>query len=75
MAEPKNVTGSGAVPWPMVIVTVLVMVGASALALLLIPQLSMPAAVRGGSIAIGAFLLTQIGWRVYARYKQRGNRG
>jgi hypothetical protein len=62
-------------PWPMLIVCVLAMIGAIAVALLLIPQLSTRAAYSGGSIAIGSFLATQLGTRIVARYRQRRGRG
>jgi hypothetical protein len=58
--------------WKMMLLVVLVMIGSIGLALLLIPPLSLNAAIRGGSIAIGMFLAQQIGLRWYARRKRRG---
>jgi hypothetical protein len=55
----------------MLIVSVLAMAGAIGLALLLIPQLSVRAAVRGGTIAIGMFLATLLIPRAIRRFRQR----
>jgi hypothetical protein len=61
--------------WPMLIVImVLAMAGAVALALLLIPQLSVRAAVSGGSIAIGLTLATLLIPKAYRRFQQRSGR-
>jgi membrane protein implicated in regulation of membrane protease activity len=61
--------------WPMLIVImVLAMVGAMALALLLIPQLSVRAAVQGGTIAIGSTLATLLIPKAYRRFRQRSGR-
>jgi hypothetical protein len=60
--------------WPMLIVCVLAMVGTIALAQLLIPQLSVRAAVQGGTIAIGAFLATRLIPLASRRFRQRSGR-
>jgi hypothetical protein len=61
--------------WPMLIVLmVLGMVGAIALALLLIPQLSVRAAVRGGTITIALTLATMLIPKAYRRFQQRSGR-
>ena len=60
--------------WRHIVVYLIAMVVATGLALSLIPQLSLNAAIRGGTIAIGAFLFTQLGLRLYVRYKQRNRR-
>ena len=61
--------------WPMlVVIMVLGMVGAIALALLLIPQLSVRAAVSGGTIAIGLTLATILIPKAYRRFQQRSGR-
>lgn len=61
-------------PLPLLVVAVLAMVGSTGLALLLIPQLSMEAAIRGGTTAIAVFLFTQIGARLMYRQRRRGGR-
>jgi hypothetical protein len=61
--------------WPMLIVImVLGMAGAMALALLLIPQLSVNAAVKGGTIAVGLTLATLLIPRASRRFRQRSGR-
>jgi flagellar basal body-associated protein FliL len=61
--------------WPMLIVIqVLAMAGAVGLALLLIPQLSVSAAVRGGAIAVGVVLATLLIPRASRRFRQRSGR-
>ena len=60
--------------WPVLVVCVLAMAGAIALAQLLIPQLSVAAAVRGGTIAIGVFLATRLIPLAVRRFRQRRNR-
>jgi hypothetical protein len=74
MSEANKPRASGILPWPMLIVTVLVMVGATGVGLLLIPQLSLNAAIRGAMTAISVFLFMQLGLRLYVRSKQRGER-
>jgi hypothetical protein len=73
MSEPKRPLPSGALPWQLLIVCVLAMVGAIALAMLLIPQLSLNAAIRGGITTISIFLFMQLGLRVNAWYRRRRN--
>jgi hypothetical protein len=75
MADERNSRVAGIMPWPMVMVSVLAMVGAIVVALALIPQLSTRAAYRGGTIAIGTFLGIQIAWRLHARFRGRSGRG
>lgn len=62
---------SGVMSWKMMLISVLAMIGAIALAMLLIPQLSLNAARRGGTLAISIFLAQQIGLRLYARRKRQ----
>jgi hypothetical protein len=50
--------------WRSMVVCILAMIGAIALALVLIEPLSLPAAIRGGAIAIGVFLATQLSARL-----------
>ena len=61
--------------WPIwIVIMVLGMAGAMALALLLIPQLSVSAAVRGGTIAVGFYLATLLIPRASRRFRQRSGR-
>ena len=61
--------------WPMMIVIMVVgMVGAMALALLLIPQLSVRAAVRGGTIAFFSTLVTLLLPKASRHFRQRSGR-
>ena len=57
--------------WKAMAFTVLVMIGAIVLGLLLIPQLSVRAAIRGGVISIGMFLAVRLGQRfVFSRRRR-----
>ena len=71
MSEPTKSRPSAIIPWPQIVVAVLAMIGASALALLLIPQLSLNAARRGATITIVMFLSTQIALRLYMWFNRR----
>jgi hypothetical protein len=57
--------------WKMIVISILAMIGAIALALLLIPPLSLNAAIRGGTITISMFLAQQIGFRLARKKKPR----
>ena len=61
MAEGKQTATRGAFGWRVMVIGVVSMIAAAGLALLLIPQLSMRAAVRGTSISMGVFLAMQLG--------------
>lgn len=58
----------------LLVVSALAIVGASALAQMLIPQVSQAAAIRGGSIALGSFIATQLGLRVVSWRRRRSGR-
>ena len=61
--------------WPIrIVIMVLGMAGAITLALLLIPQLSVSAAVRGGTIAVALSLATLLIPRASRRFRQRSGR-
>ena len=75
MSKENSAGKAHGMAWPMVIVImVLGMVGAIGLALLLIPQLSVRAAVQGGTIAIGSTLGTLLIPKAYRRFRQRSGR-
>ena len=56
--------------WRSLAVSVIAVVAASGLALLLIPQLSMPATIRGGTITLGAVVFGHLGKWWYLRSKR-----
>lgn len=73
MSESRQAQPVRVLPWGTLVVAVLAVIGASTLALMLIPQLSQAAAFRGGSIAALSLVFTQIGMRlIQARRQRRG---
>lgn len=73
MSESKQAPPQMVLPWPTLVVSVLAIIGASTLAVMLIPKVSQAAAIRGGSIAALSLVFTQLGMRlIYARRQRRG---
>lgn len=70
MTEQNN-AAAALLGWRTLVLTVVVMVAAIGLGLLLIPQLSMRAAVRGGLIAFGSLLVSRLILWFYLRSKLR----
>jgi hypothetical protein len=56
--------------WRLIVVLIIAVVAVNALALLLIPQLSLAAAVRGGTTAIVVVLAMRIGLWLHARSRE-----
>ena len=73
MAEP-NKSRVGILPWSLLVVCVLAMIGASTIAYWLIPQLSLRAAIRGTVITISVFVFMQLGMRLSVWLRQRRGR-
>jgi hypothetical protein len=69
MAELKEL--STGLSWRSLAVSAVAVVAASGIALLLIPQLSVRAAVRGGTIALGAMIVSRLILMVMARRSRR----
>ena len=71
MAEPVNASMDPILNWRTLIITAVAMIAASWLSLLLIPQLSLRAAVMGTSIAFVSMVASRVGTVAYLRYRQR----
>ena len=61
--------------WKSVLIAAVVVVVASGLALLLIPQLSLNATIRGGSIALGSVVVSRVIMALYQRRSTRSRGG
>jgi predicted membrane-bound spermidine synthase len=57
--------------WRVMLIAAVAIVAASGAALLLIPQLSLPATIRGGSIAMGSIIVSRLIVSVYERSRRR----
>jgi len=75
MSNQKSAEKRRGISWPvLIVISVLGMAGGLALALLLIPQLSVNAAVRGGTMGVGVFLAALLIGRASRRFRQRSGR-
>ena len=72
MAENKEATAA-IFSWRLLAVSAISVVVATGVALLLIPQLSMRAAIRGGTIALGSLVFARLFTWWYLRAKTRGS--
>ena len=75
MSNEKSPEKRRGLAWPWVLLIMAVgYVASLSLALLLIPQLSVRAAVRGGTITIALTLATMLIPKAYRRFQQRSGR-
>jgi hypothetical protein len=69
--EKKAAVPAPVLGWRSLAVSVVAVVAASGLALLLIPQLSLRATIRGATISLGALLVSRLGVWLYVRSQSR----